>query len=199
MENYRKGRTVEHPSPPPFANLPPDVIEMKVKDGSKIRNLMGYAIGKMDSDSTGQILFSGSGRAISKTITCVEIMKRRVKSLHQVTKVAFKQTEEVWEPLEPEAGLDSLTVKRNVPSICVLLSKEALDVNEPGYQAPGSFDAFWVQSLKEESQRHVKKRQSGAGRGGGGGKGGKYSGPGGGGKGGVSKKPRSGGGQHEAK
>ncbi|XP_061463330.1 ribonuclease P protein subunit p25-like protein isoform X2 [Rhineura floridana] len=161
MENYQKAKTVEKPSPLPFANLSSDIIEMKVKDGSKIRNLMGYAFGKMESEAVRQVLFSGAGKAISKTITCVEIMKRRLKSLHQITKVFFRQTEEIWEPIVPEAGLDSLTVKRNVPAICVLLSKDPLDPQEPGYQAPGSFDTFWLETLKSESQGQTKRKQGG--------------------------------------
>ncbi|KAM3843430.1 ribonuclease P protein subunit p25-like protein isoform 1-T1 [Vipera latastei] len=134
MENYQKSKVVEKPSPLPFTSLPSDIIEMKVKDGSKIRNLMGYAIGKMEQETTRQMLFSGVGKAINKTITCVEIMKRRLKDLHQITKVFFQQIEEIWEPIVPEAGLDPLTVKRNIPAICVLLSKEPLDHQEPGYQ-----------------------------------------------------------------
>ncbi|KAK2537265.1 Rpp25l [Columba livia] len=152
MENYKKTKIVEKPCPLPFTDLPSDIIEMKVKDGSKIRNLMSYAISKMELDSVRQILFTGSGKAVSKTITCVEIMKRRLKELHQITKVLFKQIEEIWEPIVPEAGLDALTVKRNIPAICVLLSKDALDPQEPGYQAPGSFDTFWIETLKADSQ-----------------------------------------------
>ncbi|XP_030367789.1 ribonuclease P protein subunit p25-like protein [Strigops habroptila] len=167
MENYKKTKIVEKPCLHPFTNLPPDIIEMKVKDGSKIRNLMGYAISKMELDSVRQILFTGSGKAVSKTITCVEIMKRRLKELHQITKVLFKQIEEIWEPIVPEAGLDTLTVKRNIPAICVLLSKDALNPQEPGYQAPGSFDAFWIETLAAESQGQVKRKQGG-GRGAGG-------------------------------
>ncbi|XP_077202692.1 ribonuclease P protein subunit p25-like protein isoform X3 [Paroedura picta] len=162
MENYQKAKTVEKPSPLPFSNLPEDIIEMKVKDGSKIRNLVGYAIGKMELDSVRQVLFSGTGKAISKTITCVEIMKRRLRSLHQITKVFFRQTEEIWEPLVPEAGLDPLTVKRNVPAICILLSKDPLDTQEPGYQAPGSFDAFWAEAMNSESQGQAKRKQGGS-------------------------------------
>uniref|UniRef100_A0A8D2LMS0 Ribonuclease P/MRP subunit p25 like n=1 Tax=Varanus komodoensis TaxID=61221 RepID=A0A8D2LMS0_VARKO len=158
MENYQKSKVVEKPSPLPFPGLPSDIIEMKVKDGSKIRNLVGYAIGKMESDTTRQVVFSGAGKAISKTITCVEILKRRLKSLHQITKVFFRQTEEIWEPIVPEAGLDSLTVKRNTPAICVLLSKDPLDSQEPGYQAPGSFDALWLETLKSESQGQAKRK-----------------------------------------
>ncbi|XP_031952698.1 ribonuclease P protein subunit p25-like protein [Corvus moneduloides] len=161
MENYKKTKIVEKPCPLPFTDLPPDIIEMKVKDGSKIRNLMGYAMSKMEQDSVRQILFTGSGKAVSKTITCVEIMKRRLKELHQITKVLFRQIEEIWEPIVPEAGLDALTVKRNIPAICVLLSKDALDTQEPGYQAPGSSDAFWTETLTAESQGQMKRKQGG--------------------------------------
>ncbi|NWI55215.1 RP25L protein, partial [Calyptomena viridis] len=162
MENYKKTKIVEKPCPLPFTDLPADIIEMKVKDGSKIRNLMGYAMSKMEQESVRQILFTGSGKAVSKTITCVEIMKRRLKELHQITKVLFRQIEEIWEPIVPEAGLDALTVKRNIPAICVLLSKDPLDPQELGYQAPGSFDAFWTESLKAESQGQMKRKQGGA-------------------------------------
>lgn len=166
MENYQKVRVEEKPGEPPFPSLPPDVIEMKVKDGSKIRNLMGFAIGKMEGESVRQILFSGTGKALGKTLTCVEIMKRRVKDLHQITKIFYRQTEEIWEPIVAEVGLDPLTVKRNCPSICVLLSKDPLDTSEPGYQAPGSYESQWVQEMKVENQG-PKRKKPGMGRGGG--------------------------------
>ncbi|XP_069482932.1 ribonuclease P protein subunit p25-like protein [Ambystoma mexicanum] len=175
MENYTKSKTVEKPMPLPFPGLPPDITHMKVKDGSKIRNLMGYAIAKMESDAVRQILFSGTGQAVSKAITCVEIMKRRVKGLHQITKLFFCQIEEIWDPIVPEVGLEGLTVKRNLPSMCVLLSKDGLDTQEPGYQPPGCFDTLWIASMKEEESLGQKKRKQGGGRGGI--KGGKYARP----------------------
>ncbi|XP_075438384.1 ribonuclease P protein subunit p25-like protein [Ascaphus truei] len=165
MENYKKVKVVEKPLDLPFPGLPSDVIEMRVKDGSKIRNLMGFAVGKMESEGVRQIVFSGSGKALSKTITCVEITKRRLPGLHQVTKICFRQTEEIWEPIVPEVGLDNLTVKRNSPAIFVMLSKDPLNATEPGYQAPGSYDVQWIQELKEETQGQ-KRRKPGAGRGG---------------------------------
>ncbi|XP_069820982.1 ribonuclease P protein subunit p25-like protein [Dendropsophus ebraccatus] len=164
MENYKKVRVEEKPPEPPFSSLPPDIIEMKVKDGSKIRNLMGFAMGKMESEEVRQMMFSGSGKALSKTITCVEIMKRRLKDLHQITKIFYRQTEEIWEPIVPEVGLDPLTVKRNSPSICVLLSKDPLDTAESGYQAPGDYHSMWIQELKGES-KGPKRRRPGMGRG----------------------------------
>ncbi|XP_072108457.1 ribonuclease P protein subunit p25-like protein isoform X2 [Mobula birostris] len=184
MENYKKTKITELACPQPIANLPKDTIEMKVKESSKIRNLVGYAIGKMESDTTKEILFTGTGKAVSKAISCVEIMKRRLKNLYQITKLYYKQIEELWEPIVSEAGLDSLTVKRNIPAICILLSKDELPSNELGYQPPGSFDAFWIRTLKEEALGQKKKRRGGAGIG----RGGKHHGSG---RGEKPKKSRS--------
>ncbi|XP_001518454.1 ribonuclease P protein subunit p25-like protein [Ornithorhynchus anatinus] len=136
MENYQKARTVEQPWPPAFPGLPPGTVQMRVKDGSKIRNLMGYALGRLEAGGARAVLFSGSGRAVGKTVTCVEIAKRRVRGLHQLTRLLFRQTEEAWEPRRPDAGLDRLTVRRNLPAICVLLSKDPLDARQDGYQPP---------------------------------------------------------------
>ncbi|NXY51188.1 RPP25 protein, partial [Ceuthmochares aereus] len=138
MENFRKVRTSEEEIPLPFPDLPPDVVEMKVKEGSKIRNLMNFAMAQMELKGSRQIVFSGCGRAVTKTITCVEIMKRKLGGLHQVTKVRYKTLLEVWENQDPLPGspAQNLTVHKNVPSICILLSRDPLDPNQMGYQPP---------------------------------------------------------------
>ncbi|NWR85302.1 RPP25 protein, partial [Furnarius figulus] len=138
MENFRKVRTSEEEMPLPFLDLSPDVVEMKVKEGSKIRNLMNFAMAQMELKGSRQIIFSGCGRAITKTITCVEIMKRKLGGLHQVTKVRYKTVVEVWEKqdLLCDGPAQNLTVHKNVPSICILLSRDPLDPNQMGYQPP---------------------------------------------------------------
>uniref|UniRef100_A0A7N8YLL3 DNA/RNA-binding protein Alba-like domain-containing protein n=1 Tax=Mastacembelus armatus TaxID=205130 RepID=A0A7N8YLL3_9TELE len=134
MENYSKARTVEQPSVCPFPDLHPGTPEVHVKDGSKIRNLLRFALSRME------VVFTASGKGVSKAITCAEIVKRRVKGLHQLTRLLYSTVVEVWEPLEPAAGLDSLTVNRNLPAIWILLSRDPLDCSQPGYQAPGRYD-----------------------------------------------------------
>ncbi|XP_037639884.1 ribonuclease P protein subunit p25-like protein [Sebastes umbrosus] len=208
MENYSKSRTVEHPSVCPFI-VPPDTPEVRVKDGSKIRNLLRYALSRMEAkpraaedegrpedggvaaegqrEAAGrplcqQMVFTASGKGVSKAITCAEMVKRRVKGLHQITRLLSCTVDEVWEPLEPAAGLDSLTVSRKLPTIWILLSREPLDRSQPGYQAPGRYDALWAQSTNKEDggQRPGHKRKKGGGVGGvvgGGGGGGRGRGP----------------------
>ncbi|XP_037532612.1 ribonuclease P protein subunit p25-like protein [Nematolebias whitei] len=199
MENYSKARVVEQPSVCPFSGLASDTPEVRVKDGSKIRNLLRFALNRMEAnprreteeggrpeggqqEAPGrplckQIIFTATGKGVSKAITCAEVVKRRVKGLHQVTKLTYGTVQEVWEPLEPAGGLDSLTVSRNLPSIWILLSREPLDGDQPGYQAPGRYDALWAQAASREEgggfmgPRAGPRRKRGGGGGGGGGRG----------------------------
>nr|XP_009939515.1 PREDICTED: ribonuclease P protein subunit p25 [Opisthocomus hoazin] len=164
MENFRKVRTSEEESPLPFPDLPPDVVEMKVKEGSKIRNLMNFAMAQMELKGSRQIVFSGCGRAVTKTITCVEIMKRKLGGLHQVTKVRYKTLLEVWENQDPLPGspAQNLTVHKNVPSICILLSRDPLDPNQTGYQPPRTNPVPSGESSVGTNQRALPESHHGA-------------------------------------
>uniref|UniRef100_A0A0L8GNY6 DNA/RNA-binding protein Alba-like domain-containing protein n=1 Tax=Octopus bimaculoides TaxID=37653 RepID=A0A0L8GNY6_OCTBM len=55
---------------------------MTVHYGSKICNLIGLALNKMQNSNTKRIVWTGSGPAITKTITCAEIMKHKIEGLH---------------------------------------------------------------------------------------------------------------------
>ncbi|KAM9851941.1 ribonuclease P protein subunit p25-like protein isoform 1-T4 [Aulostomus maculatus] len=202
MENYSKARTVEQPSVCPFPALLADTPEVRVKDGSKIRNLLRYALSRIEAkpptveddaqhppdddvadeaqqEAPGrQLVFTASGKGVSKAITCVEIVKRRVKGLHQVTRLLYSTVVEVWEPLEPAAGLDSLTVSRNLPAIWILLSREPLDSSQPGYQAPGRYGTLWAQTTGREEGGGLSGQRQGPRRKRGGGGGSRGKGPG---------------------
>lgn len=147
---------------------------MRVKEGSKIRNLMGFAMARMQGEKSvsgggvsggggagglRQVVFTGSGRAVTKTITCAEIMKRKVGSLHQLTKLQYKVVKEVWE--STEGGTSEMTVHRTVPSISILLSKDPLDPQEPGYQPPETLSALWEEREGVNASQTACKRPLG--------------------------------------
>nr|XP_003463663.1 ribonuclease P protein subunit p25 [Cavia porcellus] len=123
----------------PFADLAPGAVHMRVKEGSKIRNLLAFATASMAQPTTRAIVFSGCGRAATKTVTCAEILKRRLAGLHQVTRLRYRSVREVWQslPSGPDHPPASLSVLKNVPGLAILLSKDALDPRQPGYQPPG--------------------------------------------------------------
>lgn len=152
--NFRRVSRSEDSSPYPIPGLAADVLHMRVKEGSKIRNLLRFATARIQGEgesctgtSLRQVVFTGSGRGVTKTITCVEILKRRVGGLHQVSKLYYRTVSEVWE--SPQPGAAAVSVQRTVPAICILLSKDPLDPQEPGYQPPET------QSVpSEDGERH---------------------------------------------
>uniref|UniRef100_A0A1A7Y307 Ribonuclease P/MRP 25kDa subunit n=1 Tax=Iconisemion striatum TaxID=60296 RepID=A0A1A7Y307_9TELE len=171
QEGFKKVCRTEEESPCPFPGLPSGVLEMRVKEGSKIRNLMGFAMARMQGEKAGsgegassaglrQVVFTGSGRAVTKTITCAEIMKRKVGCLHQLTKLQYKVVKEVWESNQGDAS--EMTVHRTVPSISILLSKDPLDPQEPGYQPPEALSALWEDRDGAEPAAQTCKRPHGA-------------------------------------
>ena len=77
MENFTKGEVKELDDPYPFSV--DEALQMRITQGSKIRNVMGFAMKKMAEKEVRQIAWNGSGTSVTKTITCAEIMKRKLK------------------------------------------------------------------------------------------------------------------------
>ncbi|CAN7996538.1 unnamed protein product, partial [Ixodes hexagonus] len=131
VENYTKGEVIEEtPSPLPFKDLQENFVHMKVQPSSKLRNILEFSKKAFQDESKRHMVFTGSGHALGKTITCVEIMKRKHKQLHQVNKICYKKVEEIWEPKCDD--LDKLKVVREIPTIHILLSKDPVDTAELG-------------------------------------------------------------------
>lgn len=123
MNKYTKGKNViekleKHNIPIP--DLPDDFVWMIVSCGSKIRNLLEAAWREFETKK--HIVWSGSGPALSKTITCAEITKRKFKNLNQRTQICYRKEREYWDPKNEE--LDQLVVVREYPAIHILLSAE---------------------------------------------------------------------------
>lgn len=86
---------------------------------------------KADGERT--IVLKAMGKAINKTVTIAEILKRKLP-LHQITTLSSCEMIDVFEPLEE--GLDIVTNHRHVSCIKITLSLEEMDVNDIGYQPP---------------------------------------------------------------
>ncbi|KFM77328.1 hypothetical protein X975_24825, partial [Stegodyphus mimosarum] len=144
-EYYNKGemKVMDKDPKEQFRDLPDNTIIVKVKRGSKIRNIMGFVEKSFkiflfpQEETNTHMIFTGCGDAIEKTITCAEISKTKFKGLHQVTKLSSLRVEEYWDPTKPD--LDRLQVIREIPMIAILLSKNILDANELGYQGPEGY------------------------------------------------------------
>eukprot|EP00095_Tigriopus_kingsejongensis_P007347 maker-scaffold589_size129586-snap-gene-0.52 protein:Tk07347 transcript:maker-scaffold589_size129586-snap-gene-0.52-mRNA-1 annotation:"alba-like protein c9orf23-like protein" len=123
MENYTKGPNVEFEDT--LANvglpgLPTDITWMRLKAGSKLRNMIGYA--KRDMAKKGCILISGYGAALTKAISLGEMLKQAHPKACQYNKIAYKTFEEHWDPKTED--LDPMKVVREVPQIFIVLARE---------------------------------------------------------------------------
>lgn len=152
MENYTKEEEDEElDSEIVIEGIKDDAIIMRVKFGSKMKNLMQFAEKRLNEGTVRQIVWEGSGVAVQKTISCAEILKKKHGQLHQITKIAHKTIIETWKPKLD--GLDKLRVKREIPTIAILLSKDSLE-SIPGHQAPGD-----TQGLFEKNEDSRPKRR----------------------------------------
>ncbi|XP_061350162.1 uncharacterized protein LOC133295351 [Gastrolobium bilobum] len=127
MDRYQK---VEKPR----AETPIDENEIRITSQGRMRNYITYAMTLLQEKGSNEIVFKAMGRAINKTVTIVELIKRRIVGLHQNTAIGSTDITDTWEPLEE--GLLPLETKRHVSIITITLSINELDTSSVGYQSP---------------------------------------------------------------
>lgn len=150
VENYSKGENVDVELKVFVPGCIRDASRIVVSPSTKMRDIITVALDRLKTEE--QLLWIGSGPAAVKAVSCVEVVKRRIKTLHQITQLAYKMVEEYWDP--KQEGLDRLKVTREVPTVVILLSKQPLDPSVPGYQPPGSLgDDFCKQQTQQRRHR----------------------------------------------
>jgi uncharacterized phage-like protein YoqJ len=88
-------------------------------------------------------------------VACAEIMKKKYPNLNQINKIGFKKQEEIWEPTIE--GLRPIKVTKEMPSICIILSKRELNKDELGYQDKISIDLLFSQQTKPQPQQQQQQ------------------------------------------
>ncbi|GJR32695.1 DNA/RNA-binding protein Alba-like protein [Tanacetum coccineum] len=127
MDRYQK---VEKPR----ADQPIDENEIRITSQGRMRSYITYAMTLLQEKGSSEIVFKAMGRAINKTVTIVELIKRRIVGLHQITSIGSTDITDTWEPLEE--GLLPLETTRHVSMITITLSKNELNTASIGYQPP---------------------------------------------------------------
>ncbi|XP_020959272.1 ATP-dependent RNA helicase A isoform X1 [Arachis ipaensis] len=135
MDRYQK---VEKPR----AETPIDENEIRITSQGRMRNYITYAMtllqiilfASSQEKGSNEIVFKAMGRAINKTVTIVELIKRRIVGLHQNTQIGSTDITDTWEPLEE--GLLPLETTRHVSMITITLSKKEINTSSVGYQPP---------------------------------------------------------------
>lgn len=154
MDRYQR---VEKPRP----DVPISENEIRITTQGMPRNYITYAMTLLREKGASDIILKAMGRAISKTVTIAEIIKRRIPGLHQNTEISSADINYMWEPLEE--GLLPLETTRHVSMITIMLSRIQLDTTSAGYQPP--LPADQVKPLPDYEYEEEDSRQAGRGRG----------------------------------
>ena len=167
--------------------------EIKVTAGGRQNATITYAIALLNGEEgkTKQdtVKITGMGAAIYNAVNVAEIVKRRVKGLHQTTDISSQVVHDSYEAVE--AGKEGLEVDRKVSVIVITLSTKALDTKHIGYQAPLPDDQVVEQEDRKPGET-IRRDGRGRGEGRGGRRGGRGRGGRGGNNGDEAREPREG-------
>mmetsp|Transcript_38057 Transcript_38057/g.71341 ORF Transcript_38057/g.71341 Transcript_38057/m.71341 type:complete len:336 (-) Transcript_38057:826-1833(-) len=141
--------------------------EIRLTATGSITAYVGRAAKVYNELDKPKVVVTATGNALTKAVTTAEVIKRRFKGLHQITKLGNQEIVDEYEPIEE--GLDKVTDTRSIPFIEITLSKEPLDTSDVGYQPP--IDESLVTDFDPEQLTKPRGRGGGRGKGRGKGKG----------------------------
>ncbi|CAO3621235.1 unnamed protein product [Mucor hiemalis] len=122
---------------------PPADNEVRISH-SKIPTYVDVSIKLLQEDKKKCIILVGKGQFVNKTVTVVEMIKRKMQgTLHQYTQIGSVSVVEQWDATE-DKELDSVEINKKVPVIIVYLAFEEmpeLDATS-GHQAPTGPDVY---------------------------------------------------------
>ncbi|KAL1217362.1 hypothetical protein V5N11_018616 [Cardamine amara subsp. amara] len=157
------------------ADTPIAENEIRITSMGRARNYITYAMTLLQEKGANEVVFKAMGRAINKSVTIVELIKRRIPDLHQSTSIGSTDITDTWEPLEE--GLLPIETTRHVSMITITLSKVELNTSSVGYQCPIPIEMVKPLAEVDHEGQDVSPRGKGRrGRGRGRGRGGRGNG-----------------------
>jgi hypothetical protein len=126
-------------------SLPNNEIRVKRKVGIGRYLKRAYDLLTDKENANPTIIIKGVSNAVESAVKLAELIKHRVKGLHQLNKISNITIDDEYEPLEE--GLDHLKFTRIVTMLEIKLSLIAPDKKDLGYQPP--IDESEVQEYSE--------------------------------------------------
>lgn len=108
--------------------------EVRVSNNRTLRTYLVYINGLFEEKKMDTVILRGTGFVISKCTSVADLVRRRIKGLHEIVEFGSIEITDTYEPIEE--GLDEVTLKRKIPFISIKLSKSPLPKDHPGYHEP---------------------------------------------------------------
>jgi DNA-binding protein len=120
---------------------------------------MGYAFKVFSKFNFRELKVKATGNAIVKAMILIELIKRREKNLYQINEIY--SIEKVTYEESTIEGMDKIPNTRRITALEVLLSKDPLDKNHPGYQEfdPKDYDFPVRKPQKKEAKKKEEKAE----------------------------------------
>ena len=97
----------------------------------QIKKYLGYALRVLTKTDLRSLEIRATGNAIVKALILIELVKRRIGDLHQISKITSTEIVDEFEPLVE--GLEKIEQRRRVTCFDCTLSKDQLDESDIGY------------------------------------------------------------------
>ena len=123
-----------------------------------IKALGASTDGEAPAETFDSVTVRGMGHSISNVVNIAEVVKRRVRGLHQMTTISS----ETMPAGESEKDGEDARPDRKVSVLAIVLSKKPLDASKPGYQEPLPDDMVEA----EDPEKRSRTRGTSRGRGG---------------------------------
>lgn len=108
--------------------------EVRISNNRTLRTYLVYINGLFEEKKLDTVVLRGTGFVISKCTSVADLVRRRIKGLHEIVEFGSVEITDTYEPIEE--GLDEVVLKRKIPYISIKLSKNPLPTDHPGYHEP---------------------------------------------------------------
>ncbi|CAD2104424.1 DNA/RNA-binding protein Alba 1, putative [Plasmodium vinckei brucechwatti] len=125
---------------------PIDEDEMRITSTGRMTNYVNYGAKILGEEDKKSLKIKATGNAIGKAVTLAEIIKRRFKGLHQITKCGSTVIADQY--VSGQDNSEHVIQEKTVSYIDILLSRDQLDVKDAGYQPP--LDEKYVKEMSPE-------------------------------------------------
>jgi len=108
--------------------------EVRISNNRTLRTYLVYINGLFEEKKMDTVILRGTGFVINKCTSVADLVRRRIKGLHEIVEFGSIEITDTYEPIEE--GLDQVVLKRKIPYLSIKLSKNPLPKDHPGYHEP---------------------------------------------------------------
>lgn len=145
-----------------------DKSDIRISSQGRMAMYISYAAKLLTGEgeeAARTITLKCTGVALGKAVTLAEIIKRRIKGLHQICNIGTTEVVDVYEPKSGEG--ENIEQKRNLSFIEITLSLDSLDSKDKGYQAPLPDDMVEEKDLDDlinPPKKEIEEGEEGEGK-----------------------------------